>query len=106
MIVGTLEAWTIGSTSYQDEVHIALLRLEDGSRRALWVLGSVLQDEFRENRPKLGDAIAVAYHGEKTSAAGTKYQHYRLAVDRDEEPRPAPPPAPKAPPLYDQAPPF
>jgi hypothetical protein len=107
VVAGVLERYATGRTTYQDEAHIAVLSLEDGSQRALWLLDTVLLDEWRKQRPRPGDLVAVAYFGKKAPAGGgDPYNAYRLVVDRGDQPPPAPSSAPEPARLDPDDPPF
>src|SRR5262245_51458166 len=61
---------------------IAILRAADGQERSLWLLHTVLRNEFTRQRPQQGELVVVRYLGPKQGAQGQAYESYRVVVDR------------------------
>ena len=62
---------------------IAVVRTEDGSERSLWLLHTVLRNEFTRLQPKPGELLVVRYLGAKESVNGQSYEGYRVLVERE-----------------------
>lgn len=100
-LAGELVRWERGSTDYGPQ-DIAIVRDEEGTTHALWLLHSVLREEVAKQSPTVGDLIAVCYLGRKTSAAGQPYAHFRVVCEPEPELPDTPPdlgPDPEEPPF-------
>jgi len=62
---------------------IAVLKGKDGKEFSLWLLHTVLINEFKRQAPKPGELVAVKYLGKKTGDAGQGYVGFRVEVKRD-----------------------
>jgi hypothetical protein len=74
-----------GQTEY-GAAAIAVIRTDDGSERAVWLLHAVLKSELARVRPKPGERLAIRFDGRKKSAKGHSYAAYSVAVDREDSP--------------------
>jgi len=72
-----------GTTEY-GAAAIAVIRTDDGSERAVWLLHAVLKQELGRVRPEPGERLAIRFDGRKTSTRGHSYAAYSVAVDREE----------------------
>jgi hypothetical protein len=82
MLIGTLEGYDTATTSY-GEYRVAHVRDEEGVLRGLWLMHSVLQDEWEEANPGVGERVGVQYHG-KRSGDTYDYHMWAVKVDRSE----------------------
>jgi hypothetical protein len=58
---------------------------DDGERVAVHAFHTVLRDELARHKPKRGDRLGIAYHGERRTGDGDNtYQLYRVRVVRNE----------------------
>jgi hypothetical protein len=73
-----------GTTSYGDRL-IAIMRDPTGNTRSLWLIHTVLKNEFVRARPCAGERIAVVWKGKVKGGGGFTYDKYRVVVDRAEE---------------------
>jgi hypothetical protein len=81
-LVGELMRVETGHTSYGPKT-IAVVRDVEGREWSVWLLATVLADEFRRQAPQIGELLAVRYEGRvRPQAGGTAYAKYRLVVDR------------------------
>jgi hypothetical protein len=81
-IVGELVRVETGYTSFGRK-QIVVLRDLDGRGWSIWLLHSVLQEEFARKRPAIGDLVAVQYCGKVTpQGGGAPYGKFKLMVDR------------------------
>jgi len=80
-LVGTLLGWNQGSTQKYGEKDIAIIR-EDKTEViwGLWLLSTVLCDEFATARPQIGERLAVRYLGRAEGPRG-EYQRWKVAVE-------------------------
>jgi hypothetical protein len=87
MLIGTLEGYDQATTDF-GTYRVAHIRDEDGVLRALWLMHSVLQDEWEEaapdGEPQVGDRVGVQYHG-KRSGENYDYHMWAAKVDRSED---------------------
>ncbi|MCS4054103.1 hypothetical protein [Salinibacter ruber] len=82
MLVGTLEGYDQATTDF-GTYRVAHIRDEEGVLRALWLMHSVLQDEWDEATPEVGERVGVQYHG-KRSGESYDYHMWAAKVDRSE----------------------
>jgi hypothetical protein len=87
MLIGTLEGYDTATTTY-GEYRVAHIRDEEGVLRGLWLMHSVLQDEWGEaapdGEPQVGDRVGVQYLGQR-SGENFDYHMWTVKVDRSEE---------------------
>ena len=83
MLIGTLEGYDEATTDF-GTYRVAHIRDEDGVLRALWLMHSVLQDEWDEAAPEIGERVGVQYHG-KRSGENYDYHMWAAKVDRTDE---------------------
>jgi len=76
MLIGTLEAYDEATTDYGTYT-VAHIRDEEGVLRGLWLMHSVLQDEWKEAAPEVGERVGVQYLGQRSGE--------NLKVDRTED---------------------
>jgi len=66
---------------------VVVLRDEHGVEWAVWLLHTVLRNEFARARPHVGELVAVKYEGRRQpDGGGHGYASYRVVVDRDDTP--------------------
>jgi hypothetical protein len=83
MLVGTLEGYDQATTDF-GTYRVAHIRDEEGVLRGLWLMHSVLQDEWEEAAPEVGERVGVQYHG-KRSGENYDYHMWAAKVDRTDE---------------------
>jgi len=81
-VFGSFDGLETGHTEY-GACPIAILTTEDGPR-AVWLLQTVLRNEFKKARPKVGEEVAIRYDGTEKNAAGKTYHAFKVAVLREE----------------------
>lgn len=80
IIVGEVLRYDSGHTEY-GEYPIAVLRDKStGEERGVWLMHTVLRDEFEEKRPKPGERVGI----KRLPDADKGYKRYAVRVDRDE----------------------
>ena len=82
MLVGTLEGYDEATTDFGTYT-VAHIRDEEGVLRGLWLMHSVLQDEWKEAAPEVGERVGVQYLGQR-SGADFDYHMWTVKVDRSE----------------------
>ena len=83
MLVGTLEGYDEATTDF-GTYRVAHIRDEEGVLRGLWLMHNVLQDEWEEAAPEVGERVGVQYHG-KRSGENYDYHMWAAKVDRTDE---------------------
>lgn len=83
MLIGTLVGYDTAATDF-GEYRVAHIRDEEGVLRGLWLMHSVLQDEWAEADPGHGERVGVQYLG-KRSGSDYDYHMWTVKVDRPEE---------------------
>lgn len=81
LLIGELVAVQEGRTTWGQR-QIAIVRDGEGQLWNVWLLNTVLVDEFLRQQPKLGEMLAIAYDGRVQRADAPDYEKYRLVVDR------------------------
>jgi len=82
MLIGTLEAYDEATTDY-GEYTVAHIRDEEGVLRGLWLMHSVLQDEWKEAAPEVGERVGVQYLGQRDGEQFS-YHMWTVKVDRSD----------------------
>ncbi len=86
ILVGRLVGYSTGRGYRGREIYVAKIEVEDivdGSPFvSVWLMSTVLFDEFRKQRPAPGERIGIARLTDGTSEAGQEYQRYRVTIDR------------------------
>jgi hypothetical protein len=86
MLIGTLEGYDQATTDF-GTYRVAHIRDEEGVLRGLWLMHSVLQDEWKEaapdGEPQVGDRVGVQYLGQR-SGENFDYHMWTVKVDRSE----------------------
>jgi hypothetical protein len=82
MLIGTLEGYDEATTDY-GSYHVAHVRNEEGVLKGLWLMHSVLQDEWEEAGPEIGDRVGAMYHGQRDGEQYS-YHMWSVRVDRTE----------------------
>ena len=82
MLIGTLEAYDEATTDFGTYT-VAHIRDEEGVLRGLWLMHSVLQDEWKEAAPEVGERVGVQYLGQR-SGSDFDYHMWTVKVDRSE----------------------
>lgn len=80
MLIGTLEGYDEATTDFGTYT-VAHVRNEDGVLKGLWLMHSVLQDEWKEAAPESGERVGAMYHG-KRSGDNFDYHMWTVKVDR------------------------
>ena len=83
MLIGTLTGYDEAETDFGTYT-VAQIRDEEGVLRGLWLMHSVLQDEWAEANPGRGERVGVQYLG-KRSGSDFDYHVWTVKVDRPEE---------------------
>jgi len=81
-VIGTLEGYDEATTDF-GTYRVAHVRDEDGVLKGLWLMHSVLQDEWEEASPEVGDRVGAMYHGQR-SGDTYDYHMWSVKVDRSE----------------------
>lgn len=81
-LIGTLEGYDEATTDFGTYT-VAHVRNEDGVLKGLWLMHSVLKDEWEEAAPEKGDRVGAMYHG-KRSGDSYDYHMWSVRVDRSE----------------------
>ncbi len=80
MLVGTVIRYDRGRTKHGD-APICVIRDEvTDEPRSVWLLHTVLRDEFKEQRPRVGESIGI----KRLPDSDKGYKRYVLRVDRPE----------------------
>lgn len=80
MLIGTLADYDKAETDFE-EYRVAHIRDEDGALRGLWLMHSVLEDEWSEADPGRLKRVGVQYLG-KRSGENFDYHMWTVKVDR------------------------
>jgi len=80
MLIGTLEGYDEATTDF-GEYRVAHVRDEEGVLRGLWLMHSVLKDEWDEADPGRGERVGVQYLGQR-SGDTYDYHMWTVKVDR------------------------
>lgn len=81
ILVGEVLRYSRGTTNW-GSYPICVLRDErTGEERSVWLMHTVLLDEFRKQRPKVGERVGVK---RLPDADGGRYRRYALRIDRPE----------------------
>jgi len=64
-LIGTLEGYDEATTDFGTYT-VAHIRNEDGVLKGVWLMHSVLQDEWEEAAPEKGDRVGAMYHGKRS----------------------------------------
>jgi hypothetical protein len=83
MLIGTLEGYDEATTDFGTYT-VAHIRDEGGVLRGLWLMHSVLQDEWSDAGPEPGERVGVQYLG-KRSGSDYEYHMWAVKVDRSKE---------------------
>jgi hypothetical protein len=83
MLIGTLQAYDEATTDF-GTYRVAHIRDEEGVLRGLWLMHSVLQDEWEEADPGVGERVGVQYLGQR-SGDTYDYHMWTVKVDRPED---------------------
>ena len=81
MLIGTLEGYDEATTDFGTYT-VAHIRDEGGVLRGLWLMHSVLQDEWSDAGPEPGERVGVQYLGKRS---GSDYDYHMWAVKVDRE---------------------
>lgn len=76
-LIGTLEKVEEAPTEF-GTYEVAHIRNEDGVLKGLWLMHTVLQNEWTEADPQPGDRIGALYHGQR---AGQDYDYHMWSVE-------------------------
>jgi len=107
MLVGSLLRYEGPFTTAYGKAHVAVIMCENtGKEYSVWLLETVLLNEFQALTPDPGERIGIKYVGRITPENGSPYKKFIVRVDRQGEaaynpfkgnqapPPPAPPAAP------------
>jgi hypothetical protein len=83
MLIGTLTGYDEATTDFGTYT-VAHIRDSGGVLRGLWLMHSVLQDEWKEAGPEVGERVGAMYHGKRTGE-NFDYHMWTVKVDRPEE---------------------
>jgi hypothetical protein len=84
MLAGEFVRLEHGHTRF-GERGIAIVRLDDGTLRSVWILSTALQSQFQKKRPRPGDLICIRWLGLRAGASGNDYNDFRVEVDRGQD---------------------
>jgi hypothetical protein len=84
-LIGELVRYEENHTAY-GPCRIAVLRNSAGAEFSVWLLHTVLRNEFARLRPKPGELVYVRYLGKRQpkQPGGSPYDAYAVVVDRDD----------------------
>ena len=84
VIVGELVDVTAAHTSY-GPTRVVTLRTSEGKEWAVWLVKTVLRQEFEKLQPRRGELVAVRFLGRVDAREGRPaYDAFRVVVDRDD----------------------
>jgi len=87
-LIGRLEGYDEATTDFGTYT-VAHIRDEDGVLKGLWLMHSVLQDEWGEaapdGAPQIGDRVGAMYHGQR-SGDTYDYHMWTVKVERTDAP--------------------
>jgi hypothetical protein len=84
LIVGVMESREPGPDFGYGPHDVVVLCTPAGERWGVFLMHTVLRDEFDRLQPRPGDLIAVRYEGHVAGGQGANgYEKFRLVVDRD-----------------------
>jgi len=81
VLVGVVQEFTVGSTSWGDVNVCTLLDEETDEQIAVWLSSTVLLSEFTKLDVKPGDRVGIRYDGKHPEK---RYHRYVVRVDRDD----------------------
>lgn len=82
-IIGAFLRLEKGNTRFGTAWIVVLADVITGTERAVWLVHTVLRNEFKRAQPKQGEIVAVRYEGMKQpEGTGAPYASYKVAVDR------------------------
>lgn len=84
MLVGTLEGYDEAETDF-GTYEVAHIRNENGVLKGLWLMHSVLREQWNDANPDVGDRVGALYHG-KRSGENFDYHMWTVEVERTDEP--------------------
>lgn len=68
-------------------VPVVTIANENGIEQSVWLLHTVLRNEFRKARIMPGELVFIRYDGKREpEGGGSAYDHYTVRVDRAEQP--------------------
>ncbi len=88
MLIGTLEGYDEATTDF-GTYRVAHIRDEEGVLRGLWLMHNVLQEEWEEAAPEVGERVGAQYLGQR-SGDTYDYHMWTVKVDRSENAPQAP----------------
>jgi hypothetical protein len=80
ILVGKVLHYDKGFSLY-GEVRTCIVEQDDGERVSLWLNSTVLLDQFKRLRPRIGERIGLKYLGMHPERG---YHRFKLLVDREE----------------------
>ena len=81
IFAGTLRKYTSATTQYGDAIIAVVDDETNGTPRSLWLIHEVLRREFARQKPRVGERLAVKYHGKHAKG----YHGWSLLVDREDD---------------------
>jgi hypothetical protein len=85
LLIGKVIEVEVGQSDY-GRYPIIVVRLDDGSEKAVHGFHSVLQNELQKTRPNIGERIGIKYLGDVETKPGSRYKSYkgyRVKVERE-----------------------
>ncbi len=78
-IKGTVMGWETGTTKFGKQ---DICIIDTGEEvRSVWIMGSVLQNQFERVQPKIGERIGIRYLGKRQNEKGdNEYKDWKVVV--------------------------
>ena len=84
MLIGEVVEIEVGQSDY-GAYPILVVKLSDGTEKAVHGFHSVLQNELLKSQPQIGEKVGIKYLGDVPTKPGSKYKSYkgyRVKVER------------------------
>ena len=82
VVCGKIVSYNKANTQYGEAI-IAVVNDDKLGETSVWLSSTVLLDQFKRLRPKIGETVGVKYLGKHEEK---NYHRYYMTVDRGEEP--------------------
>jgi hypothetical protein len=82
LLIGELLSVQEGMTKSYGPKQIAVIRDVEGQLWSVWLLHTVLVNEFFRQQPRLGEMVAIRWEGRVSPEGGAAYEKYSVVVDR------------------------
>lgn len=84
-LIGEVVDIQMGTSDYEP-YPLLVIRLDDGSEKAVHGFHTVLKNELLRQKPQIGERIGIKYLGEQETKPGSKFKSfigYRVKVERE-----------------------